>query len=259
MALFKQLAAAAIVSFVLAGCGGGGGGGGEGGDPRAPTAAEGAYEGTASDGSGLTFDLDLLILENGETWAFLGYQGIAAGFMQGSGISSNSNYAIPDARFFSLDVPGKRGSLNATYNPSAKTIVGSAVVAGEPLSFQGRAAGYDYAAPADLKTVTGSWTLAVTSNYGVDRATLNISPTGSWSGAIAGGCSMTGSLQPRPSGKNVFDLTASFGPAPCAYPGQSVRGVALAVPWGGQQAGLVMMAINTARTVGIMAQGARGG
>jgi len=49
---------------------------------------------------------------------------------------------------------------------------------------------------------------------------------GKFSGT-SGTCAVTGSLTPRPSGKNVFTFSVVSGPAPCARPNEVMNGVAV--------------------------------
>jgi hypothetical protein len=63
-----------------------------------------------------------------------------------------------------------------------------------------------------------------------ETATLTVASNGAIAGISSLGCSFTGTITPRPSGKNVFNTTLTFGGAPCALPGQSASGIALAYP-----------------------------
>jgi hypothetical protein len=105
----------------------------------------------------------------------------------------------------------------------AVTTSGGAAVA----TFSGTAVSgtlYDYNAPAQLSTVVGSWDVVV---GGVVDSTLTVNSSGAYSGTDGDGCSYSGTITPRPSGKNVFNVTYLTGPAPCAEPGVSATGVAI--------------------------------
>jgi hypothetical protein len=47
---------------------------------------------------------------------------------------------------------------------------------------------------------------------------------------VTNGCTISGSIGPRPSGKNVFNVTLTAGASPCATPGLVTTGIGLYVP-----------------------------
>ena len=53
--------------------------------------------------------------------------------------------------------------------------------------------------------------------------------TGAFTASSSLGCNFAGTVLPRPSGKNVFNVSLTFGPAPCALPGQAAAGIAVAI------------------------------
>jgi hypothetical protein len=83
---------------------------------------------------------------------------------------------------------------------------------------------------------------------GGQSGTLAVNTSGSFTGSIAG-CAMTGQLTPRPSGKNVFNATVTFGGAPCLYPNTTVNGNAVnyAIIGGSQ---LILVGTSTAGDAG---------
>ena len=83
---------------------------------------------------------------------------------------------------------------------------------------------YDYNAAAQLSNVVGSWDVLLS---GVVDSTLTVNSNGTYSGTDGDGCSYSGTIAPRPSGKNVFNVTYVNGPAPCALPNASATGVAI--------------------------------
>src|SRR5262249_7431894 len=113
---------------------------------------------------------------------------------------------------------------------------------------------YNYDAPASLATIAGAWTLSLT-----DGTTLNttISTIGVLTGSSPSGCTYSGVLAPRSSGKNVFNVTLSSGPAPCTYPNLSASGVGIAFATGAGTMQLMFATTNSARTIGIAAYGDR--
>ena len=83
-------------------------------------------------------------------------------------------------------------------------------------------------------------------------ATIAINSSGAITGSSAG-CSFTGTATPRASGKNVLDVSITFGASPCALPSQTATGIALAYrPSGGSTTQLITSVFNSAKTAGTM-------
>jgi hypothetical protein len=233
---------AVVLGIALAGCGGDGG-------ESAPTSpgAEGAY--TQNGGT-----LQVLVLDDDQFWAFpglllqVGGPGAAAAFafLQGQGVSNNGSFVAPDTRnfFAGSPLPPVTAPLIASYVPGA-TLSGEYSGVGAIGRFNVTvmpATLFDYFQPASIQSVAGSWFIAIetagsASNILVLTAgSLSISSTGTFSGSHLilsghtpiGECTFDGTLVPRPTGRNVFDVSMTFGPAPCALPGQSQTGIALA-------------------------------
>ncbi|WP_341676910.1 hypothetical protein [Niveibacterium sp. SC-1] len=260
--------ALALGSTLLAACGGGGGG-----DTPAPaptpsptptptpapltSPAEGAYDGTTSNGG----KIQALVLENGEMWTIYGVQSGGAfyilGLLQGNVSASNGSFAGTQLMDFGHD-------------PADPTTTGGTYVAGSSLSgtlsFQLQAATlafsatstppaqYDYSAPASLSAITGAWSLS-----GTDGGTyaISVQTDGAFSGTNAG-CVFTGALTPRSSGKNVFDMSISFGAAPCVLANQTSRGIAISYPIPAtSKRQLTVAGVNSARSMGLVAAGTR--
>ena len=202
----------------------------------------------------------MLVLENDEFWSLYGTQSpslfAVAGFLQGNGTSNNGTYASSNARDFGFN-PALAGTANATYNATAKTIVGSVVAPAGTVTFNGGPiAGslYNYNTPALLSSVAGNWALTASTGEGIS---LNISSTGSFTATSVGGCSFAGNMVPRPSGKNVFNVSLTFGPFPCLLAGQPTSGIALVYPLSTGSTQMIFAATNTARSSGTAAFGIR--
>jgi hypothetical protein len=202
----------------------------------------------------------MLVLENDEFWALYGTQStslfVVAGFLQGNGTSNNGTYTSSNTRDFGFN-PALAGTANATYNATAKTISGSVAASAGTVTFSGGPiAGslYNYNTPALLSAVSGVWSLTALTGEGL---ALNVSSTGSFTANSSFGCTFSGTMTPRPSGKNVFNVALTFGPSPCVLAGQPASGVALVYPLstGGTQ--LIFAGTNTARTIGTAAFGTR--
>lgn len=260
-----KLALAAVFSIAIAGCGGGGGGADApvAPAPPAPPAAaatiEGVYSGTIT--GSLNNDFEMIVLENNQFWALYGTQTptqfVVNGFIQGDGVTNQGAFISTNARDFGFS-PAVAGVVNATFNTTARTISGTVAAPAGTVTFSGGPiAGslYNYNTPALLSSVVGSWNL--TTLLTGERVMLNVAPNGAFNATSTFGCSFSGALVPRPSGKNVFNMALTFGPAPCLLSGQPASGIALVVPLptGGTQ--LIFAGTNTDRNVGTVAFGNR--
>ncbi len=249
--------AASAVALLLAACGGGGGDSGGPAPSNGPT-AEGAYSGTLTGGSGNAFQL--VVLENGEYWALYGTAisnaFIVSGFIQGNGTSNNGTFTSNNARDFGF-APSIAGTINATYTTSPRTINGTASNSAGSVSFSGgTTAGstYDYDAQASISSIAGVWNLTELDGEGI---VLNVSSSGSFSAQSSQGCSFSGTVTPRASGKNVFNLAFTFGASPCALPGTAASGIAVAYPLTNGTTQLIVAATEGSRTYGAAAVGTR--
>lgn len=220
----RAIAFAAIL--LLSACGGGGSDGGT--PPAAGSPIEGAWGGTSSSGN----VVEAIVLETGEAWAFTAvpidpFSIAPISFTQGVLTTSGTSISGPDGRtydFFSgttitgnatgTFVAGRSINLTVTSSLGTEQI---ALEAADPADF-------DYNAPATAAAITGAWP-GFTSDG--DSGTAQVTATGSYSMTTAAGCSVSGTLTPRPSGKNVYNATANFGPAPCLLPNGSARGIAV--------------------------------
>jgi len=243
-----------VLAAFLAACGGGG----DGGTVSSPSALpEGVYGGTLTGSTSTAFQL--LALENGDLWTIYGTQSPSvfsvAGFIQGSSSSGGTSFSSTNARDYGF-APAVGGTITGTFNATARTIAGSATAGGQTVSFSGGPiAGslYNYDTPASVAVVSGNWTLGTTLNG--DTVFLTVQPSGSFSATSNSGCSFTGNITPRASGKNVLNVSASFGPLPCALPGQTATGIALSYPLLNGSTQLLVALQDSSRTLGQAAFG----
>lgn len=250
----SRLAAALALSGLLTACGGGGGDDSTG--AATPGEAQGAYAGTLTGSTSSIFRM--LVLEDDQVWAIYGNQAgntfQIRGFMQGQGASSNGTFTAANVIDYG-DVPPAAGAVNATY--TASNVNGTVAGAAGSISFAGTklpANEFAYDTPASLAGVAGAWTLGVLDG---SVAAVTIAANGSLTGN-AGGCNFTGSLTPRASGKNVFDVTVTFGGAPCAMPGVTGTGIGLHYPTtGGAQHQLLIAGVIGDRSSGTVMAGVR--
>ena len=265
----KRFAALAVSLVAMAGVVSCGGGGDDVvGAPSGPS-AEGYYAGTlavidqgnlAVPGSSTAFQM--LVLENGQFWTIYGTNnGVSLdveGFAQGNGTSNGSMFLAAGVRNFANPPPAvaTNAFASAGYNASAKSISGTitdsattSTITSSPQS------AYDYNAAADLASLAGSWTVR---GQGNDQHTLTVALNGNFSATVGSvsGCPFSGSFVPRPSAKNVFNVSVINGGSPCLNEGLLSAGVAYLVPAGaGFQ--LTFATLSADRQLGAVVYGVR--
>lgn len=249
----KTLAGTLLACAILSGCGGGG-------SPSATVgpSAEGVYGGTLTGSTSTSFQL--LVLENGDFWSVYGSQSPGtfgvAGFVQGTGTSNNGSFTSSNSKDFGFS-PALAAIATATYDATAKTIAGNFKAGTTTVTFAGGPiAGslYDYNAAASLTTVVGAWSTTSLTGEGV---ALKVASSGAFTAMSSLGCSFTGTIAPRASGKNVFNVSTTFGGAPCALPGQSATGIAIAYPLSNGMTQLLVAATDSTRSYGAALFGSR--
>ncbi len=239
--------AALSVSALLAACGGGGGGSSTTPVTSGPK-AEGVYEGTST-----TFNtVNILALENDEVYALYGNTSggtfLVSGFIWAQGTSNNGMYTSSTARDYPNTAAPTTGSLTASYVANTSfngTATGNGVSTGFTTAPPTNST-YVYNTPAQLSTITGTWNGS--SLFG-ESGTLVIASNGdmtaSFTGNYSGTCTATGKASPRASGKNVYDVSLTFGATPCSLPGTAAKGIAVSYMLANSQRQLIA-AITTA-------------
>lgn len=259
------------LAFLVTACGGNGGGGGTpatsgdanstASDSSATQPAEGTWSGTNSLGN--TFDM--LLLENGDLYQIYGSTATdgtftALGLSQGQYTSTGSTVSAP---FTQYNYVGAKlgGSLNATLVPgtsitgTATSNSGGATVSFAAMPTSQSHPGYQYNTPARVADIAGAWG----TGYLLGQSTplvFTIDAAGALSGSNLG-CSFTGQVQPRATGKNVFDASLHFGQSPCVAPGTTLAGVGLSYTTSGGKRQLILALLDAARANGTLLYGQR--
>lgn len=247
-----------LAAVALTACGGGGDSdsGGPGPGTGAGT-AEGAYGGSLTNSSADAFNM--VVLENGEFWAVYGSTFgevlVLEGLVHGTGASNNGAFTSSNARDFNLAYVAD-ATVSGTY-VAGRSITGSFNYGSTASGFSGTTeavAPYDYNQQASLQGVTGTWPMA---SLGGSPAEVTLASDGAFQG-YSDGCSITGTMTPRPSGKNVFNVRVNFGAWPCAAPNSTADGIAIYSPIEGSSAHQLLVAwANSAGTVAGVAVGQR--
>jgi hypothetical protein len=206
---------------------------------------------------------DLLILEDGSYWAVYGSvtqtattrSTSIAGFVQGTGVYAQPTFKSFDARDFGF-TPAMEGIVDAVVSGGLYMNGTIAMPAGN-VTFNGVAPAYfDYNTAASVSTITGLWMLYEGGVNG-ETAAVNVAANGQFTAQASSGCNFGGTILPRPSGKNVYNVSFTFGGAPCALAGQAVTGIAYTLrnAIGAQE--LVVTAVDATRQYGGVMWGSR--
>lgn len=212
---------------------------------------QGAYTGTTA--NGVAFDT--LFLDGGRFYVIYGNRDgidgplLVNGFIEGNGTSSNGSFTSTNVKDFS-DNTNTPATVSISYGTgtgiTGNLTINTATPVSDSFSAVPVTSGYAYGTAAKLSDITGSWQLTAVSG---ETVSVTVATTGNLT-ANSSGCSITGTVKPRASGRNVFDVSLTFGPAPCAQPNETATGSAISylLPDGRRQ--LVMVGTNTARTAG---------
>jgi hypothetical protein len=105
-----------------------------------------------------------------------------------------------------------------------------------------------------LSDVVGNWTLTSTSTNVI---AVSIAANGTYTGNDNSGCTLSGTITPRVSGKNIFDTRMLIGPAPCALPGWTGGGIGIYSTLNNGTHQLILATVDSSRTYGSAAFGTR--
>ena len=208
---------------VLAGCGGGGYGGG-GGSMYAPQsfAAQGLWAGNSSAGT----TINAVILETGELWSISSLNGTVYGLDHGTVTLSGASYYSSGTSYAGniteYNIPNGAvtpGSISGTFVPQTSLNATSAFA--EATFSATYSTAYD--TPASLSALAGTYSHA---DYNGNPVSVSVNATGAFSGS-SGSCTFSGTATPRSSGKNVFNIAATFNGGSCALGTKTVNGVGI--------------------------------
>ena len=218
-----RLFGAAVVSgLFLASCGGGGGSPAP--SPAPTTSAEGLYLGTTNTNRTVTG----LVLDDGTfyvLYSLVGNPSVIGGVVQGSGVSNNGSFSSSNALDFNLEGLGVLAATVSASYTSRQSLNGIVLYNGGGSTSFTSVFDVAYDTVPSLSTLAGIFSGQVAFSQGVENANVTVSPSGALSGVGASGCTVTGSVVPRTRG-NVFNLSLTFGGAPCFFANQTMTGIA---------------------------------
>ncbi len=267
----NSLVAVSMLALALcAGCGGGGGDGDGGGAAPPPSTEtgtgqapstpavtgpvpEGFYAGTTSDG----YEHRTFVLDDGRYFMLFGPNTtgvmILAGMIEGRGQVGDGTFTSENLKFFLPVVLPGRLSIRFADDGTLQGNVAKGTGTGSVIR-GGRVAWLDYGAPARVADVAGAWAMRNMSGNGFQ---FTVGADGALSGQT-GSCSLSGTISPRASGKNVFDMSIAYGDAPCQRPHAAFSGIAVSyVPKAGGPREFFIAGTDTSRLNGFLVFGAR--
>jgi hypothetical protein len=207
----RFLVLALFATLSLSGCGGGGGGGG--GVSASP---EGFWSGTATSG----YTVNLVVLEDGETWGIYSSGTTIYGGLYGVTSVSGSTATATGTDF------------NFLTNRAVQGVLSGPITARSSMSLSGSTGSVQlayssaYEAQALQQSATGTWSFVGRSGlYSLIPGSVSIDASGSFT-LNQTNCTTTGSITPRPSGKNVFNINLSATGVGCAVGQSNLSGVA---------------------------------
>lgn len=230
------------VLTLLSACGGGGGGG-----STTNASAEGFWTGTTSSG----YDVQMVILENGETWGLYTFGSTLYGALYGNTTTSGNTVRGSGADFnlqYRTVTPGTySGSVTEKSSISVTTTGGT--------SFNGMY-GNTYDQPASLSAAAGVYTgRALTGTTSAQTVTATLSANGTLSIPATLGCATSGTVTPRSTGKNIFNLSVTFTGSTCALGnGGTATGI---LYYDSVNRQILAMGMNPAKSDGFIAFGTK--
>ena len=206
-----KLALVASVVITLVGCGGGGG------SSSATNAdAQGYWTGPASTG----YTVSAAVLETGETWGVYTSGSTIYGALYGTTSVSGNSVSITGTDFNFLTNSSSSGNLTGSISAkSSMSLSGTGVTL--PLTYQ---VAYDTAATS--AALVGNWAFTGRSgSYTLLPGVISINSSGVFA-LNQTNCVSTGSIVPRPSGKNIYNVNISATGSGCAAGQTTMSGIA---------------------------------
>lgn len=204
------------------------------------TSADGRWRGSTPTGRTVAG----LVLEDGSYWLFYTARDnptVLAGLVHGMGTSHSGSFGSSNTRDFNEEGAGIRaGTMSGSYVPNKSFLGTIAYFNGDTESFTSTYDG-DSESATNLTQVAGTYTGLHTDNHTV---TVTVDSAGALSSHSTDGCSVAGTLSPRPKG-NVFHTSVTFGGGTCRQGTETVSGVAF---YNAATNRLYSAALNNART-----------
>jgi hypothetical protein len=196
------------VALFLSACGGGG--------DSSNVDPQGIWSGPASSG----VVVNAVVLETGEVWGIYSSGSEIYGALYGSAVMNGSSISIAGTDFdFAANRATPGGLSGNVVAKSTMSLSGNGITL--PLTYQP-----SYDSSASTTAATGNWTfIGRSGSYTLTPGSFAFDRSGRFS-LNQSNCLTTGSISPRPGGKNVFNLTLTTSGSGCASGLSSLSGVA---------------------------------
>jgi hypothetical protein len=235
MKTFKSGILSAVVIIGLAGCGGG--------SHHSQPPLEGAFEGSFSNG----VQFSNLVLEDGTFWSAYGLSSDnIQGFSTGQLNSIDGKFTVTLTNFAQPGNNPQPGNGSGTYTSS--TMAGTVTQSGQSLTFNATTPStknYIYQTPSSITAVVGAWSGRLLDK---EEASITILADGIFSGSTSDGCQFTGKFETNDV--NVFDVSLTYGGAPCAFPAENATGIGLTSLNDDGKNQLIVALVNTSKRAG---------
>jgi hypothetical protein len=232
--------AALATSALVAACGGGGGSDGPSGS------AEGFWTGTSSAG----YAVRLAVLEDSSVWGLYSSGSTIVGVLNGTATSGNGSLSGQGSDFFFPNRLLQSATFTGSFTPRQTVRVTTSLGS----TFNG-AYSPDYDLPASPTAAAGTYTgTGLTATSGYYLTTISVNAAGVVT-ASTPACSGTGTMLPRPSGRNIYDMRLSFSGASCPF---ASAGASVGVAYYDAAArSLATLGLNSARNSGFFFIGSK--
>ena len=199
----------------------------------------------------------MIVLENGDTWAWENYNGLITAMTFGP-ITYNGNQFFGSlwAMAFQTDGGTATGSAISTGSFFPMSSLDMQLSIGPSNSYVTYTSNYDPTydqSPALLSIMAGNYSGQAGSAVGwtaVNSSLATISSSGAITISVSQDCSSSGTIQPRATGKDIYDVALSFQGSTCDLGlsnSATVQGVAFYA-----STGLIILAANTDQTDGFI-------
>ncbi len=223
---------------ILSGCGGAGGGS----NTSVVNTAEGYWEGASSNGA----TVSIAILENGEAWggAIVGNTLVSA--IAGTANGNSTSFSASGSEFSFTSGIVARAIYTGTVTQKQRIQATGSSGNTSDLAYD---TNYDQSVTA--AEIAGSYTLSGrTALYSISDLTFTVGANGAFT-IVDGGCTTTGTVTPRASGKAVINVNAT-GTGSCVLGnGVSLSGIAV-LNKARTPNTLSVIALNSAKTDGLV-------
>jgi hypothetical protein len=206
---WQKIGVVVFSAAALAACGGGG-------DDVANIDPQGFWSGAASTG----YNVDVAVLDNNEVWGIYSSGSTIYGALYGNASTSGNRVTVTGSDFNFLTNSVSSGTLQGTVSSKSNMSLSSSGVSAS-LSYQST-----YDTPASASAISGSWSfIGRSGDYSLVPGTIVIDGSGVFF-LNQTNCVTTGSITPRPGGKNVYNVSMTSAGVGCATGYAEINGVA---------------------------------